>query len=146
MSKKAIAVLIAFLIVAGAGLALILIMKKPATAPSSPTSVSTTDATATMSTTGQQAQVSPISTDMVSIQDFAFAPATITVKKVTTVTWTNKDTTKHTVTPDTETADFKSSELLAKNETYRVTFTSTGTFAYHCAPHPNMKGTVIVTD
>src|ERR1700761_9071475 len=40
----------------------------------------------------------PTATNMVTIQNFAFSPANITVKKGTSVTWTNKDSTAHTVT------------------------------------------------
>ena len=95
---------------------------------------------------GQEAQTKTVAADKVRIQDFAFTPETITVKKGTAVTWTNQDTTKHTVSPNQETADFKASGLLAQGQTYTVTFTTAGTFPYHCAPHPDMKGTVIVTD
>lgn len=84
--------------------------------------------------------------DTVEIKDFAFNPATITVKKGTKVTWTNQDTAKHDVTPDKESNDFKGSELLAKGEKYEFIFNKTGTYTYHCTPHPHMKGTVIVTE
>lgn len=70
----------------------------------------------------------------------------ITVKKGTTVTWTNMDSAKHDVTPDKETEDFKTSELFGKGETYSVTFNTPGTYAYICSPHPYMKGTVEVTE
>jgi amicyanin len=83
---------------------------------------------------------------MVEIKDFAFSPAAITVKKGTKVTWTNKDSTQHNISPDTETADFKASELLAQGESYSVTFNTVGTFSYHCTPHPYMKASVIVTE
>jgi len=82
----------------------------------------------------------------VEISNFAFAPATITVKKGTAVTWTNKDSVSHTVTPDEESMAFEGSELLAKDESYQFTFETAGTYTYHCQPHPQMKGTVIVTE
>lgn len=84
----------------------------------------------------------------VTIKDFAYSPATIRVKKGTTVTWTNEDTTRHNVIsrvavpmgpPTTH-------DLLAKGETYNFTFMATGTFDYGCTPHPKMKGTVEVVD
>ncbi|HTE58021.1 MAG TPA: cupredoxin family copper-binding protein [Verrucomicrobiae bacterium] len=81
----------------------------------------------------------------VTIQEFSFNPAKITVKKGTKVTWTNKDSTKHDVTPDTEGA-FTKSELLGQNESYSVTFDTVGSFSYHCSPHPYMKGIVEVTE
>ncbi len=85
-------------------------------------------------------------TNSVTIKDFSFQPKKITVKKGTKVTWTNQDTVKHTVTPDDESVDFKSSELLGKGESYSVTFNAVGTFNYHCQPHPNMTASVEVTE
>lgn len=81
----------------------------------------------------------------VYIENFSFKPATITVKKGTKVTWTNKDSVGHTVTPD-ESASFTGSELLNKDASYSVTFDTVGTFAYHCQPHPQMTAKVVVTE
>jgi len=77
----------------------------------------------------------------VSISNFAFVPATITVKKGETIVWTNKDTVPHTVTG----GDLLSNPL-GQSETYSFAYDKTGTFAYHCSIHPSMKGTVIVTN
>jgi amicyanin len=87
-----------------------------------------------------------VSADKVEIKSFAFGPASITVKVGTTVTWTNTDDVKHTVTADTESADAPKSELFGKGLTYSYTFKKAGTYAYHCEPHPYMKGTVVVTE
>ena len=78
----------------------------------------------------------------VTIADFAFAPATITVAAGTTVTWTNKDTTAHTVTLDDGSA---TSGDIAAGTTYQHAFATAGTFTYHCKIHPTMKATVTVT-
>lgn len=77
----------------------------------------------------------------VEIEDFAYISATITVKVGTTVTWENKDKVQHTVTSDSGLFD---SGLLAKGVPFSFTFTEPGTYTYHCTPHPNMKGTIIV--
>jgi amicyanin len=87
-----------------------------------------------------------VATANVSIDNFSFSPETITVKKGTKVTWTNKDTVKHDVAPDSESEDFKASNLLDKDESYSFTFEKVGTYTYHCTPHPNMKATVVVTE
>src|SRR5258708_4008529 len=50
----------------------------------------------TGATTGAPAV--PVAGNAVSILNFAFAPAALTVKAGTTVTWTNKDADSHTVT------------------------------------------------
>jgi plastocyanin len=79
----------------------------------------------------------------VEISNFAFSPATLTVPVGTKVTWTNKDSASHTVTSDDgKTFDSKG---MAQGATYSFTFTTAGTFAYHCAVHPMMTATVIVT-
>ncbi|HSX29243.1 MAG TPA: cupredoxin family copper-binding protein [Candidatus Saccharimonadales bacterium] len=83
----------------------------------------------------------------VAIQDFAFSPATLTVKKGTTVTWTNKDSASHTVTSDDDaTGEKLDSKVLGNGDSYSMTFTATGTYGYHCALHPNMTAKVIVTE
>lgn len=84
--------------------------------------------------------------DSVEIKDYSYNPGTRTVKKGTTVTWTNQDAVRHDVAPDTVTDEFKKSELLSKGESYSVTFNRTGTYTYHCSPHPYMKGTITVTE
>lgn len=83
-------------------------------------------------------------TSSVAIVDFAFTPKTITVTKGTTVTWTNDDTIAHTVTATK--GDGPQSKLFGKDETYKYAFDKAGTFDYYCKPHPNMTGTVIVTE
>ena len=78
----------------------------------------------------------------VTIKDFQFTPATTSVPTGSKVTWTNNDTTAHTVTFDDGSAD---SGNLAPAATFDQTFTTAGAFAYHCTIHSQMKGTVTVT-
>ena len=75
----------------------------------------------------------------VSIENFSFSPATLTVKVGDTVTWTNKDTATHIIKADSFT-----STSLQQNGVYTFTFTTKGTFVYSCSIHPSMKGTIIV--
>ncbi|HVS78726.1 MAG TPA: cupredoxin family copper-binding protein [Candidatus Saccharimonadales bacterium] len=89
-------------------------------------------------------QQTPQATNKVSIQNFAFSPASITVKKGTTVTWTNNDSTAHTVTADS--GDGPNSQLLSQGQSYSFTFNQTGTFSYHCSIHTYMTGMVTVTN
>jgi plastocyanin len=79
----------------------------------------------------------------VTISGFAFSPATITVPVGTKVTWTNQDSATHTVTAD-DGKTFDSGGV-ATGATFSFTFTTAGTFAYHCAIHSSMKANVIVT-
>jgi plastocyanin len=85
-------------------------------------------------------------TTVVAIRDFAFHPAQVTIKRGTKVTWVNCD--EPAVADHTSTADGGqwNSPLLDANQTFTRQFDATGSFAYHCTPHPSMQGTVIVQD
>ncbi len=78
----------------------------------------------------------------VNIDNFAFSPKEMTIAAGTTVRWTNKDSTAHTVTSDEGTT--LSSPSLGKDDTYEHTFNEEGTFSYHCALHSFMPGKIIV--
>lgn len=80
----------------------------------------------------------------VVIQSFAFNPQTITVKAGTTITWTDMDSTAHTVTSSSGPTSFDSGALTASGGTFKFTFSKPGTYAYHCKIHPFMTATVIV--
>jgi plastocyanin len=77
----------------------------------------------------------------VAIEDFAFAPSTVMVGVGDAVTWTNRDGTAHTATADDGSFD---TESLGGGESATLSFAAAGTFAYHCAIHPTMRGTVVV--
>jgi plastocyanin len=78
----------------------------------------------------------------VSIKDFAYQPASIDVAVGTKVTWTNNDSTQHTVTGTDQTVI--KSPVLNPGDTISVTFDKPGTYDYHCEFHANMHGTVVV--
>ena len=79
----------------------------------------------------------------VTIQNYAFSPQSITVAPGTTVIWTNEDSVNHVVTSDT--GAWPDSDSLATNQTFSHTFTTAGTYPYHCAYHPSMTARVIVS-
>lgn len=79
-----------------------------------------------------------------TIRNFAFSTENLTVKKGTTVIWTNNDSVGHTVTGDTPSGP--KSETMSDGQNYSFTFNQIGKFDYHCTPHPNMKGSVIVVE
>ncbi|MDD1684973.1 MAG: cupredoxin domain-containing protein [Methanoregula sp.] len=82
--------------------------------------------------------------DTITISNFAFSPATLTVKAGTTVTWTNEDSAPHTVVSDANAPVPFTSPSLATGSSFPFTFTQAGTYSYHCSIHPSMKGTVVV--
>jgi hypothetical protein len=65
---------------------------------------------------------------------------TVVVRAGTTVTWVNKDNTQHTTTSDTGVWD---SGIMNTGKSFSFTFSSPGTFPYHCNVHP-MVGTIQV--
>ncbi len=75
---------------------------------------------------------------------YGFSPDTVTVVMGVnnTVYWTNSDTAAHTATSDT--AGIFDSGILNSGGTYQYTFTTPGTYTYHCSLHSWMQGTVIV--
>lgn len=78
----------------------------------------------------------------VQIVNFSFQPATVHIKAGMTVTWTQKDSTPHTVTSTNPLG--LDSQSLSQGQEYAYTFKTPGTYEYHCSIHPSMKGTVIV--
>lgn len=84
----------------------------------------------------------PHATVRVTIQNYAFSPATLTVAPGTTVVWTQKDTAPHTVTSDS--GAWNDAGALSVGQTFSHTFTTAGTYPYHCAVHPYMTAKVIV--
>lgn len=56
-----------------------------------------------------------------------------------TVTWVNQDDSVHTVTSDSF-----NSGLLNSGDSWTYTFTTAGTYPYHCSIHPFMTGIVTV--
>jgi plastocyanin len=101
----------------------------------------------------------------VTVQDFSYSPATVTVKVGTTVQWVNNGPSAHTVTSDSGVWDsgVLSAPSSAMGSTgygtaagstsggaFQRTFTQAGTYPYHCTIHPptlypNFRGTVVVT-
>jgi plastocyanin len=91
------------------------------------------------STTGSAA---PVAGNSVSIGNFAFVPATLTVAAGSTVTWTNRDEEPHTVVAND--GSFHSPGM-GSQATYSHTFPTAGKFDYVCSIHPFMRATVVVT-
>ena len=104
-------------------------------------------------------------TDNAGLAPYAFSPATLSVKVGTTVIWTNNGKATHTSTSDATPAVWSSGTVApagsmscAPNDpyctpgttppgTFQQTFTTAGTYAYHCENHgaQGMTGTITVT-
>ncbi len=77
----------------------------------------------------------------VRIDNFAFAPGTLTISPGTEVTWTNEDDIPHTVVLMDGSAR---SKALDSEETFSHRFEKAGTYTYICGLHPHMHGEIVV--
>ncbi len=85
---------------------------------------------------------SSASAEVSALDTRQFSPGTVTVSVGGTVKWSNNGQLPHTVTFDNGPAF---SQDLSSGNTVSRTFTSAGSFNYHCSIHgPSMHGTVIV--
>ena len=83
----------------------------------------------------------------VSIQDNQFMPVPVQATVGSTVTWTHNGGNQHTVTADDTSFD---SGTLNPGDTFTMTFTAPGTYAYYCNFHggpggEGMSGTIAVS-
>lgn len=78
-------------------------------------------------------------------RSFSFSPQQVTVPFGGTVTWTNTDSTDHTITSGTPgSPSGKFSHVVEAGQKVTITFTETGTFEYFCSFHNQMRGSVTV--
>lgn len=101
-------------------------------------SAQTTPPTTPSSTAPKQ-----IAENTIIISNFAFSPQTLTVKPGSVITVTNNDSATHTVTSDDNTSFNISSISQGSSATFTAP-TKPGTYAFHCAIHRTMTGTLIV--
>lgn len=87
-------------------------------------------------------------TASVHLADIAYSPHTVTIAVGDTVQWVNDDPIQHSVTADDGSFDSSPrcpTACLNQGATFSHTFTSAGTFSYHCRIHGSaMTGTVVV--
>ena len=80
----------------------------------------------------------------IRIEGFAFDPDEITIASGDTVTWTNYDDSRHTVTEDDDAFD---SDDLDQGDSFSWTFDVAGSYGYFCDRHDEtMSGTVNVEE
>ncbi|HKK26588.1 MAG TPA: cupredoxin family copper-binding protein [Gemmatimonadota bacterium] len=78
----------------------------------------------------------------IEIKSLAFHPDTLRIRPGTTVRWVNHDPLAHSTTSS---ADIWASPLIDPGSSYQRKFEEPGRYAYHCTPHPFMKGIILVT-
>jgi plastocyanin len=79
----------------------------------------------------------------VTIDNFTFSPAVLTVARGTRVVWTNRDDMAHTVVSAAKPPAFRSPPL-DTGDSFATVFDRPGRFAYFCSLHPHMQGTIVV--
>jgi plastocyanin len=77
----------------------------------------------------------------VSIANFTFTPAEITIASGESVTWTNDDGAPHGLVYED---GAKGTDLLLPGASFSRQFDRPGTYDYSCAVHPYMTGRVVV--
>ncbi len=108
--------------------------------------------TAPSSNTTQQSSTgssSQSSSTTITFDGKTFSPANVTVKKGTTVTWTNNSNQSLWVASNphpthTGLPGFDELKGMMKGESYSYTFTKTGSFGYHDHLNASSGGTVTV--
>jgi plastocyanin len=100
-------------------------------------------ATAVCALAGAGFAVASIATlKTVNIRSTGFSPKTVTIAGGDTVRWKNVDTVNHQVVANN--GAFASGQI-APSKTYSKRIDTPGTYNYHDALHPTLKGTVKVT-
>src|SRR5207302_2656689 len=82
-------------------------------------------------------------TQQVMMQNYAYSPATLTVRAGDTVTWTQHDDAPHDVVTTSAPVAFRSPRLSA-GQSWSYTFRQPGTYSYYCSVHPDMRASVTV--
>ncbi|MBI4216161.1 MAG: cupredoxin domain-containing protein [Chloroflexi bacterium] len=129
---------------------LALTLAPTATATPAPTATATPRPTATVTATATPAPTAVTTPrpaeQALELRTFSFQPASVTVKVGTTLVWTNRDSTAHTVTSTATPTGVSSfdSGLLVPGQTFRLTVNQVGSYTYVCTIHPAMTGEVTV--
>jgi plastocyanin len=147
MDKRLIVALAIIVLLAVAGGVYTVAKNKPVSSTSSNQTGSSTGPMSNMpsNSNANNGSQAPTATDKVTVQNFAFSPANITITKGTTVTWTNNDSVAHTIV-ETDGKSGPNSSSVNPGSSFTFTYSQAGTYQYHCSIHPQMTGTVTVTD
>ena len=92
-------------------------------------------------------QATPAGNSAVTVKQFQFMPAELTVNSGTNVTWTNQDDILHTATsgatPGTPDGKFDG-QMDGRGKSFSHVFDQSGRYPYFCSRHTSMTGTVVV--
>jgi plastocyanin len=79
----------------------------------------------------------------VRIEGYKFLPPEVTIRAGDSVRWVNREKrTSHSVVFPAEGG--RESERMFPDESWQRQFEKPGRYEYHCGPHPEMRGVVVV--
>lgn len=110
--------------------------------PATTATPTTTTPTVPATTTTEPKATAPVDaskTETITIANFSFSPAQITINSGDSIKWVNQDSVTHQIKSDTF-----ASQPLNNGDSFEYQFQNAGTYEYSCLIHPSMKGTVIV--
>ena len=138
MKKFLLPIVFVFLMAAGC------VQSQPQNQPTSgtlPEKNATIPAIAPTTTTAPVATPPVVSskTETITIANFSFSPAQITINSGDSIKWVNQDSVAHQIKSDTF-----ASQSLNNGDSFEYKFQNAGTYEYICSIHPSMKGTITV--
>jgi len=83
---------------------------------------------------------------LVIIEKYKFVPQEITIKRGQTLRWENREKRQYHSVWFEALGEAEPADYLFPDDTYEREFKETGSFPYRCGPHPEMTGTVHVTN
>jgi plastocyanin len=83
---------------------------------------------------------------LVVIKDYKFIPQEITIKQGQTLRWENREKRQYHSVWFEALGEEEPEDYLFPEDTYERMFPTPGTYPYRCGPHPEMLGSVTVTE
>ena len=83
---------------------------------------------------------------LVVINKYKFIPQEITIKRNQVLRWVNQEKRQYHSVWFEALGEEEPEDYLFPDDSYERKFKETGSFPYRCGPHPEMTGTVHVTD
>ena len=83
---------------------------------------------------------------LIVIKDYKFIPQEITIKKGQTLRWENREKRQYHSVWFEALGEEEPEDYLFPEDTHERTFSTPGAYPYRCGPHPEMLGTVTVTE
>ncbi len=114
------------------------------TTPATDANVSASPSAALSTLPSSCTAATAVNASTVDVHNFAYVPACIKVAKGAQVTFTNQDSTSHTVTAKSGSVEAFDSGDLASKATFSQTFSTSGGIGIYCSYHSNMLMGVIV--